>query len=360
MKSKLNKNKMDDTNQILTSSTALGNDVMLFATFNQDNTCFAIGTEKGFRIYNAYPFKDSFQRNLDGGIGIIEMLNRCNVLALVGGGKNPKYAPNKVILWDDAQAKVISELRFTSYVKNIKLKRDKIFVISENKIYVFNFVSFDNIDTLDTYENKKGIIAISQETSNCIIAYPDVEKGSVKVKNYINGATFTIKAHQSEIGCLAMNKDGSLLATASEKGTVIRIYKTGDSSLLQELRRGAEKAEIYTIAFDPNNKYLACSSDRGTVHIFHIKSERGDGGSGKNQKSMFGKITGFFNIKNEYLDSEWSFAQFKIPNIKSICAFGPDDSIIVISSDGKYYQAKFDPKAVGECQKLQEKEIFTK
>jgi hypothetical protein len=107
-------------------------DQMLCMTFNQDNSCFAVGTERGFQIYNTYPFKDKFERGtnnltlvLEGGIGIVEMLGRTNILALVGGGKTAKYAPNKVIIWDDYQTKVISELRFTSYVKNVKMKRDK-------------------------------------------------------------------------------------------------------------------------------------------------------------------------------------------------------------------------------------------
>ena len=53
------------------------------------------------------------------------MLYRCNILALVGGGKFPKYSQNKVILWDDHQSTVITALRFTSVVKNVKLKKDK-------------------------------------------------------------------------------------------------------------------------------------------------------------------------------------------------------------------------------------------
>ena len=53
------------------------------------------------------------------------MLGRSNIFALVGGGKNPKFSPKKVVIWDDHQKKIKCELKFSSEIKNIKLKRDK-------------------------------------------------------------------------------------------------------------------------------------------------------------------------------------------------------------------------------------------
>lgn len=77
------------------------NEEILYINFNQDYGCFSVGTETGFKIYNSYPFKETYSCDLGGGIGIVEMLFRCNILALVGGGKSPKYQQTKLMLWDD-------------------------------------------------------------------------------------------------------------------------------------------------------------------------------------------------------------------------------------------------------------------
>ena len=37
-------------------------DEILYIGFNQDQGCFACGTQRGFKIFNTHPFKDTFKR----------------------------------------------------------------------------------------------------------------------------------------------------------------------------------------------------------------------------------------------------------------------------------------------------------
>lgn len=53
------------------------------------------------------------------------MLERSNIIALVGGGANPKFDSNTVIIWDDHQGKVINEIKVSWNIKSVKLRKDK-------------------------------------------------------------------------------------------------------------------------------------------------------------------------------------------------------------------------------------------
>ena len=76
---------------------------------------------------------------------------------------------------------------------------------------------------------------------------------------------------------MCLNFSGTLLATASQKGTLIRIHSTESGQPVHEFRRGAESADIYSLCFDIGSKWLACSSlDKSTVHIFAVHAAKYD------------------------------------------------------------------------------------
>ena len=186
---------------------------------------------------------------------------------------------------------------------------------------------------------------------------------------------------------MCLNYAGTLLATASDKGTLIRIFSTATGKALHELRRGAEKAEICSICFDMKSNWLACSSDRSTIHIFSIKTKydhdagiklsdeeeqkvippeefdeekKAEDGDNRpqNKKSKFNFISG---LLPKYFDSEWSFGRFKVPNadnsLHSTCAFNSEGThLIVVSSTGSYYLAEI-PKSKGNCKLVESKSL---
>ena len=144
----------------------------------------------------------------------------------------------------------------------------------EARIYVYNFADLRLIDAIDTCVNPKGICALSPDPNISVLATPDKQKGHVKITVYEKNNSYIIAAHQSSLSALALNFTGTLLATASDKGTLIRLFSTEDGTPLQEVRRGTDKAEIFSISFDKLANWIACSSDKGTIHIFTVSKNQ--------------------------------------------------------------------------------------
>jgi hypothetical protein len=95
---------------------------------------------------------------------------------------------NKVVIWDDHEKKNRTEITFNAnqLIMNVKLRKDMMIVVLNEKAFIFNFVTLKLIEQVDTFPNPTGLCALSQAEKpiSKIICLPAQEKGSLKVLNY--------------------------------------------------------------------------------------------------------------------------------------------------------------------------------
>lgn len=95
--------------------------------------------------------------------------------------------------------------------------------------------------------------------------------GTLRIETFDSEqSNVVINAHNNSLTQMVLNMEGTRIATASERGTLIRVFDTKTGEQLKELRRGADKAEIQSLVFSPNSAWLCVSSDKGTVHIYGL------------------------------------------------------------------------------------------
>ena len=298
------------------------------------------------------------------------MLYKSNILALVGGGYYPKFSLNKITIYDHHQGKIVSQIRFNSEVLKVKIRKDVIIGVIIDKIYIINIVTLETIDVLETYNNPQGIFSISNLSNELSIAFPYAKsKGKVQVENYLltldenkKNEQKIINAHESKIAYISMNNEGTILATASDKGTLIRIFLLSKfDHPITVLKRGSKNAKINCLVFDLNNEIIGCTSDAGTTHVFNIaeinklivdkkneeqKEESKEENINKKDKMKSSKNSIKINI------NERSFGKFKIHETQSILGFYQPNRMMLITSKGNFYKVIYDTKE--GCNKLEE------
>ncbi|XP_058893338.1 WD repeat domain phosphoinositide-interacting protein 2 isoform X2 [Kogia breviceps] len=215
----------------------------------------------------------------------------------------------------------------------------------------------------ETPPNPAGLCALSINNDNCYLAYPgSATIGEVQVFDTINlRAANMIPAHDSPLAALAFDASGTKLATASEKGTVIRVFSIPEGQKLFEFRRGVKRCvSICSLAFSADGVFLSTSSNTETVHIFKLETvkekpqEEPTTWTGYFGKVLMASTSYLPSQVTEMFNQGRAFATVRLPfcGHKNICALATIQKIprlLVGASDGYLYMYNLDPQEGGEC-----------
>ena len=143
-----------------------------------------------------------------------------------------------------------------------------------------------------------------------------------------------MEAHESSLRALALTEDGTKLATASNKGTVIRVWDVATAACQVEFRRGVERVQMTGLAWSWDHQHLACCSDKGTTHVFGMETDE-EAKKKKKKKSLSSKL--FTKVRQSLLDVDQpkSISQIRGVPHPQACAFVPDlpNTLAVVGYD---------------------------
>ncbi|KAJ5629609.1 Autophagy-related protein 18 [Penicillium herquei] len=273
---------------------------MNFVTFNQDYSYLAVATAKGFRIFTTDPFAKSYETK-EGNIAVIEMLFSTSLVALI-------LSPRRLQITNTKRQCTICELTFPTTVLAVKLNRKRLVIVLEDQIYLYDIQTMKLLSTIDTSPNPH-----APSSDNCYMAYPLPQKAPATAKPPAHAPPGTthvspttgdvlifdaekleainvIEAHRSPLACITLNSDGTLLATASDKGTIIRVFSVPDGHKLYQFRRGSMPSRIYSMSFNTTSTLLCVSSSTETIHLFKL-SQQGPSSDGSSSHSQIGRHT---------------------------------------------------------------------
>ncbi|KAG2731640.1 hypothetical protein G9P44_005227 [Scheffersomyces stipitis] len=314
-------------------------DSVNFITFNQDASCIAVGLNNGYKIFNCKPkFGKCYQIRKEESVGIIEMLYCTSLLAIVALGEEPGSSPRKLKIVNTKRQTTICDLIFPSTILQVKLTKSRLIVLLEEQIYIYDITTMKLLHTIETSPNSIGLCALSttpDNDGNNYLAYPSPPKtithdsllasgintngGTNSVVNNISSVSNSpnrvgdvimfnlntlqpmsvIEAHKSALAAITLSSDGSLLATASDKGTIVRVFSVATGVKLFQFRRGTYSTKIYSLSFSSDNNYVVATSSSETVHIFRLGESEALENKHKKKKASTPKPTQPETIEEE-------------------------------------------------------------
>ncbi|KAG2668116.1 hypothetical protein I3760_15G144700 [Carya illinoinensis] len=247
---------------------------ILCASFNQDASLFVIGTREGFKVFDSNTGRLCYERAI-GAFIVVEMLFTSSLLAIVGAGEQPSLSPRRLCLFNITTGTALRELNFLTSILAVRMNKERLIVILQDKTYVYDINKVKILDAIDTVPNPKGLCGFSPSLDGCFLALPaSITKGSVLLYNVMELQSHCeIDAHRAPLAAIVLCSNGMYIATASEQGTIIRVHLVSDATKSYSFRRGTYPSTIFSLSFAPSKQIpdiLVATSSSGSLHVFSL------------------------------------------------------------------------------------------
>ncbi|XP_073945714.1 autophagy-related 18a isoform X1 [Choristoneura fumiferana] len=245
----------------------------IFVQFNQDCTSLVAGSASGYHLFALTPdegVEEIYASNSGQDTCLVDRLFSSSLVAIV-----TVAAPRKLIVCHYKKGTEICNYSYSNTILAVKLNRSRLVVCLEESLHIHNIRDMKILHTIrDTPPNPRGLCALAPAADRCLLAYPGSSAvGEVQIFDAVHlTAACVLSAHESGLAALAWSACGRRLATASERGTVIRVFAVPERARLFELRRGVKRCvTISCLAFSACGALLAAASNTETVHVFRLQ-----------------------------------------------------------------------------------------
>lgn len=288
--------------------------VVLSLSFSLSRKRFVAACSDGFRVLrtdNCLTTHRSEPSQLDvfPGLALAAVLDDRYVAFVAGGRAAGPKKGNVVIFWDCILGSEICRFNFYEAVLGLRLCSRWMVVVLKERTVVFEYLelqrqqrpspppewddaraSFSDFEAeLRAHRGPNKPHSIHRTSFNPyalvslvndLLILPAQTVGQLQLISLKPTSTSTsqqqatkrvLRVHNTALRNFTLSISGGLLATASEQGTLVRVYSTKSLAQIAEFRRGMEKAIVSSLAFSPGDRWLAATSDKGTIHMFDLR-----------------------------------------------------------------------------------------
>ena len=240
---------------------------------------FSVGMEHSFQVYDCDPIRRRyFQEFSNFQLTHVASNSEATITcfsAIPIGSSNSSNSSNTLYIWSNFFSSYNDQISFDEPIHKLIIRGNYLIIILESSVCIYDLESQQQIleQVTDSNPNAAGdfISAIGFKK----MAICGLVPGAVQVITIgKEGRPVYFQAHTHRLTQIRFSPDSSLISTASEEGTLIRLHDSLTGSCLSVYRRGMVSNKIISLCFSRESSKLIALSSQGTLHLFDAKSRK--------------------------------------------------------------------------------------